>query len=174
MSGFSYGMGNSGIGMNSWDIQGLGLPLGYTPNMGGATMMPQAMPQGMPQPMPSSRDIGFNVRPTMAPSGSPRPVARGAAGAGGMGSGFLSNIGGLEGLGSIAQGLQSLGQLYGAVKGMGLAKDQLNFQKQAYNTNLANTSKAYNTALEDRVRARSFAEGRPDSYSASYLAQNRM
>jgi hypothetical protein len=93
---------------------------------------------------------------------------------GGTGGGFLSKIGGIEGIGSIAQALGSLGQIYGAIKGVGLAKDQLNFQKEAYNTNLTNTTKAYNTSLEDRVRARSFVEGRPDSYATSYLAQNRM
>jgi len=126
--------------------------------------------------MPTSGALGFNSR---AAGGYTAPIAaqvkaQMGSGTGGKALGWFGEGGKIEGLGSIADALGSLGQIYGAIKGVGLAKDQLRFQKEAYNTNLTNTTKAYNTNLEDRVRARSFAEGRPDSYSASYLAQNRM
>ncbi|MGL5580963.1 MAG: hypothetical protein ACRDCE_08385 [Cetobacterium sp.] len=54
----------------------------------------------------------------------------------------------------VISGLGALFQGWSGMRGMDLAKDQLNFQKQAYQTNLEGSAKAYNTALEDRIRGR--------------------
>lgn len=93
--------------------------------------------------------------------------------AGGFG-GFMGKMGGLEGLGSIASGIGSIGQTYAALKGLGLAKDQLNFSKDAYQTNLKNTTKNYNTSLEDRAGARFAAENRGAGELEAYVAKNRL
>lgn len=88
--------------------------------------------------------------------------------------GFLSGIGGIEGLSSILQGIGSVGQIYTALKGIGLAKDQLAFNKQAFQTNLANQTKSYNTTLEDKIRSRYATENRAASEADAYLAKNKL
>lgn len=92
---------------------------------------------------------------------------------GGFG-GFMGKMGGLEGLGSIGQGIGSAVQAYAALKGLGLAKDQLNFSKEAYGTNLANTTQSYNTTLEDRTNARFKTEGRGAGEVSDYLAKHSL
>lgn len=54
----------------------------------------------------------------------------------------------------------TLGTLYGAFQQHKLAKDSFNFQKEAYEKNMANQTKSYNTALEDRINARYAQERR--------------
>lgn len=107
-----------------------------------------------------------------APTATVPGMATPGAAAGG--TGWFNKMGGLEGLGSIAQGLASLGQVWAAIQGVGIARDQLDFSKKAFNKNLANQTKSYNTALEDKVRARYFTEGRSASDVDTYLAQNRL
>lgn len=87
---------------------------------------------------------------------------------------FWQKLGGVEGLGSIAQGLASLGNLYGAIQGIGIARDQLKLSKRAFETNLANQTQSYNTALEDRIRSRHVAEGRGASETDAYLARHSL
>ena len=57
-------------------------------------------------------------------------------------------------LSSAFSGLQSLGNGYLALKQLGLAQDQFNFQKDAFNKNWAAKKATTNAALEDRQRAR--------------------
>lgn len=90
------------------------------------------------------------------------------------GNGFLGGIGGIEGLGTIMQGIGSLGQVWASIQAVRMAKDQFNFQKEAYNTNLENQTQTYNTSLEDRIRARSHTEGRGADYVDSYLAEHAL
>lgn len=96
-------------------------------------------------------------------------------GAGAQG-GFLKGIGGLDGLASIAKGIGSLGSMFAAFKGLSLAKDQFNFQKQSYATNLANQTKSYNTELTDRATARFQGTGSATAATdaADYIAKNKL
>lgn len=77
-----------------------------------------------------------------------------------------------EGIGNIMSGLGSVAQIFSSLKAMGLAEDQLDFQKSAFNTNLKNQTKSYNTALEDRTRSRYHSEGRTSSDVDNYLAKH--
>lgn len=109
----------------------------------------------------------FLQRSNFTPSPDP-------TGGGGFINGFLNNIGldqearmSLFGGTDAATGNQSLGIIPGimgaatgigqtwlGMQNLGLAKDQLNFTKQAYQQNLANQIKEYNTRMEDRLRGR--------------------
>ncbi len=84
---------------------------------------------------------------------------------------------GFQSAGIVAPTLQGLGSLFSAWNGMqslGLARDQLQFQKDAFNTNLANSTQSYNTALEDRIRGRtSNYEGKEQDVQ-TYLNNNRL
>lgn len=67
------------------------------------------------------------------------------------------------------------GALFGAWNGMrnyGLAKDSFDLQKKAYETNLSNSTKTYNTALEDRIRGRSSEQS--EAEIQAYLDKNRL
>lgn len=53
-----------------------------------------------------------------------------------------------------AQSLAGIGQAWAGLQNYKLAKKQFNFSKQAYQQNLANQIKSYNTQMEDRLRGR--------------------
>ena len=71
------------------------------------------------------------------------------------GSGFWSKDGGA---GLILGGVQVLGNLWSSYQAHKMAKEQMAFAREQWNTNLANQTQTYNTALEDRIRGR-YAEG---------------
>jgi len=85
--------------------------------------------------------------------------------------------GGLFGKGGTASialgGLATLGSLWNSFQQQKLAKKTLKFQKSAFKTNLKNSTQVYNTALEDRIRARYATEGRSDEADAK-IAENRL
>lgn len=71
-------------------------------------------------------------------------------------------------------GMASLFQGWSGLQQSKLAKNALNFQKQSYQTNLANQTQAYNTQLEGRYRARtSDYEGKEEDV-AKYMAEHGM
>jgi hypothetical protein len=104
-----------------------------------------------------------------------RPMARpGSVGGTGVMSGIWDKMGGLDGLGSMAGVVGDLGGIYAGLKSLGIAEDQLKFQKDSYNTNLKNQTQSYNTALEGRTRARHKAERVAPGQTDSYLAENKL
>lgn len=80
----------------------------------------------------------------------------------------------LDGIGGMLEGIGSAVSIFQALKSIGLAKEQMNFQKDAFNTNMANQKKSYNTALEDRIGARYKTEGRSSQDVDAYLAKHSM
>ncbi len=99
------------------------------------------------------------------------------AGSGPTGTASIWGEGGAFGKGGAASmvlgGLETLGTLWGAFQQNKLAKKSLKFQKDAFKTNLANSTQVYNTALEDRIAARYATEGRPEEADA-YIAKHRL
>lgn len=87
---------------------------------------------------------------------------------------WFGKIGGLEGISSLLSGFGDLAGIYGAFKQLGLAKDQLDFSKETYNTNLANQTQSYNTALSDRVNSQYVTEGKSQAEADAYLAKNSL
>ena len=91
---------------------------------------------------------------------------------------FFSMESFLGGNGTPGWGGAALGAASGLMNGfMGmqnynLAKQQLAFQKQAYEKNLANQTKMTNTALEDRQRARVASNAGAYQSVSDYMRQN--
>lgn len=70
--------------------------------------------------------------------------------------------------------LQGLGTLWGGFQQNKIARDSLNFQKSAYNTNLANSIKSYNLALTDRMTARGTQNESSSAAVQEQIAANRL
>lgn len=94
----------------------------------------------------------------------------------GFGGGFFdkTNAAGIkdQGWGSTALGVASgLGNAYLGMQQYGLAKDQLNFSKQQYETNLKNQTKLTNASLADRQASR--VASNPSAYQSvsDYMKQ---
>jgi len=80
----------------------------------------------------------------------------------------------LNNLGTALGGVQALGNLWNSYQQNKLAREQFNFQKNAYNTSLNDNRQTYNTALEDRIRARYNTEGRSSAEADQYINENRL
>lgn len=100
-------------------------------------------------------------------------VLDGPNGAGSVqgGPGFWSKDGGA---GMILSGVQTLGSLWNSYQNHKIAKDQMNFAREQWSTNLANQTQTYNTALEDRIRARHHTEGKGASETNAYLDKHKL
>lgn len=73
------------------------------------------------------------------------------------------------------QGVMGLGSLWAAFKGLNQAKREFEFNKRITEKNLANNTKSYNTALEDRIKARQSASGNmTDSDVKRYMELNQL
>ena len=98
------------------------------------------------------------------------PALNGVGGAGSFGQ-LGMNIPTFQlGLGALG----SLANIYGGFQANRLAKDQLSFTKDITNTNLNNSIKSYNTALEDRARSRAVAENRDQSTADESIENNKL
>ena len=75
-------------------------------------------------------------------------------------------------LSNIANGAGAVFGIWDGMRNYRLAKDSFNLQKKAFETNLRNSTKTYNTALEDRIRGRSSEQSEADIQA--YLAKNRL
>lgn len=86
----------------------------------------------------------------------------------------FSSLLNLDNLGSLAQGIGSLGQLYMGGQQLGLAKDAFNLSKQAYRQNMANSIASYNTSLEDKIRGRTSNYAGKEQDVQDYLNNNKL
>lgn len=92
------------------------------------------------------------------------------------GSTLLNENGGLNlaNVGSLLKGIGALGSVWGGIQANKIAKDTLAFQKDAYNTNLANSISSYNMSLEDRAYARARQAGDSTRSADRYIARHRL
>lgn len=88
-----------------------------------------------------------------------------------FGSDFFAKDGGAS---QVLAGVQTLGNLWNSYQNHKMAKKQFNFAREQWDTNLANQTQAYNTALEDRIRARHAYEERPESDTQAYLDEHSL
>lgn len=110
------------------------------------------------------------------PVQSPMAPVTGATGATGASQGFFKNADGSFNTGNaqlVLGGIQTIGSLWNSFQQQKMAKDTFAFNKKAYETNLANQTSTYNTALEDRIRARYATEGRSEQADA-YIDKNKL
>lgn len=76
---------------------------------------------------------------------------------------------------SVALGaLQTLGNLWNSFQQVKIAKDTLNFQKEAYQTNLANTEKDYNTRLESDSNYSFAVSGKTQDQADQYVRDHSL
>ncbi|MEQ1950919.1 hypothetical protein [Mesorhizobium sp. CN2-181] len=92
----------------------------------------------------------------------------------GAGKSFFGNMG-LMDWGQLAiGGIGTAANIWNAWEQNKLAKEQLKFQKEAYNTNMANQIQSYNTQLEDRTRARQVGLGMSDEEAQAYIDKHQL
>ena len=154
MNGLSYGQPLT-------PLSGFGATSGYDYST-------SAAPAGTLSPLPPP--VFAAPATTSTPTTTPNTAA--ATDADGSPSWFTNNR--IEGIGAIADVLGSFGQIYSAIQATKLAREQLKFTKEAYNTNLVNQTKSYNTSLEDRIRSRYTQENRTTSDADAYLARHAL
>lgn len=108
---------------------------------------------GLSMGQPTNMPTGPASAPMDVTVASPNSGLSGAGNGAGsqQGSGFWSKDGGA---GLILGGVQVLGNLWSSFQAHKMAKKQMAFAREQWDTNLANQTQTYNTALEDRIRGR--------------------
>lgn len=101
------------------------------------------------------------------------PVTGGGGNGAGMqqGSGFWSKEGGA---GLAISGIQTLGSLWNSYQSHKMAKEQMKFAREQFDTNIGMQKQTYNTALEDRIRARHHTEGKGSGQTDAYLNKHKL
>lgn len=119
--------------------------------------------------MPSSQSLS-----ALGNGGNSFDFTKGGPGAGG-GTDQGTNWFGRDGyLSTGIQGLQALSGAYLGFKQLAQAKDALNFQKKAYNTNLTNSVQTYNNSLQDRINGRTADYAGKEGDVQAYLASHEL
>ena len=106
---------------------------------------------------------GQNNQPVSILPGGQNGLSLGNFGTGSFGGNLQLGLG----------AIQTLGSLWNSFEQNKLAKKAFKFQKQAFETNTRNQTKSYNTALEDRIRARYNTENR-SSEADEYINRNKL
>lgn len=160
-SGLSFGLPSMGYGMPSLappsltpDSLNFGASPVSTPSVAAPIVASAAAPT-----VPGTADD-----PTV-PGTADDPTKSGVWGWLGENSDQMKNIAGL--LGGAAQ-------IWGAFQANKLAKQQMDFARTSFNTNLANQRTSYNTALEDRIRSRASTTGMSDADVQAYITKNSL
>ena len=159
----------------------------YIPDYSLATAIPRVPRVTPPTPMPGSDYPIFNQSPAYTGRGLSAPsegfwskgsdysslssYGKGSGDFGDLGLGFNIPTGKL-----LFNGLGTLGQLWTGFQGAKLAKKSFEHTRDITNANLNNQISSYNTALEDRARARFVGEGRGENSAQEreYVARNRL
>lgn len=90
-------------------------------------------------------------------------------------AGFWGKDGfGISDLGSLTEIIGGFGSLWSGMQANKLARQAFNFEKDAYKTNLENTTASYNMELEDRIRARYAQNGRGDAAVDAYINKHKL
>ena len=71
-------------------------------------------------------------------------------------------------------GLSALSNMYNGYQANKMAKEQFKFNKGVTNTNLMNQIQSYNTALKDRINARSHMQGDSQEKTDKYIQENSL
>lgn len=159
----------------------------YIPDYSLATAIPRVPRVTPPTPMPGADYAIFNQSPAYTGQGLSAP----SEGFWSKGSDYSSlssygkSPGGFDDLGLgfniptgklLFNGLGTLGQLWTGFQGAKLAKKSFEHTRDITNANLNNQISSYNTALEDRARARFVGEGRGENSAQEreYVARNRL
>lgn len=149
------------FGANAFDMFGNMQPVGASNPVGAAISnlgTTQAAPTGTNMVGMGGVTAGMNL-----PAGS-TPTTPGSNGLGfNLGTGQL-----------VLGGIQAIGNIWAAMEAQKLGREQFDFTKGITNTNLANQITSYNTTLADRIKSRSFTEGRPDGYAEQYIDENKL
>lgn len=110
---------------------------------------------------------------TMQLMGAGGPTGGAAAPQGWMGKiGDWASNG--QNLGGLLQGIGALGSAYMGFQQLKAAKEGLDFQKEAFQANLGNSTQAYNTSLEDRIRGRTADYAGKEADVQSYLGEHSL
>lgn len=128
---------------------------------------------GLRAPQFSFPSMGLGDTSQMSSSAFLPGMEPGGQYASGLGTGFKFGLNGPT-MQMGMQGLNTLGNLWGAFEAQKLAREQFDFTKNTTNTNLNNSIRSYNTALEDRARARGFTEGQSSDQIQGYINTNRL
>ncbi len=139
--------------------------VGVAPTSGQLGGLGTGVTSGAPNPMVPA--TGGPANPIM-PS-APNPL-------GGMGGFFRNPDGSMntQNIGMMAGGLQALGGMWNTFQQTRLARQSMDQQREAWETNLANQEKTYNTSLEDKIRSRYAAEGRSSRDADDYLKKHQL
>lgn len=124
--------------------------------------------QAVSSPMPSAPAGG--AMPNVNVAAPTVPGAGGEVGAQ-QGSGWFGEGGKLN---TVIGGVQVLGSLWNSFQQHKMAKEQMKFAREQWDTNVQNQTQTYNTALEDRIRARHFTEGRGGGETDQYLKKHSL
>lgn len=81
---------------------------------------------------------------------------------------------GLNDLGDLTKIIGGFGSLWQGIQANKLMKESLALNRDAYQTNLANTISSYNLALEDRMRARGAQTGQSQSETEAAIAKYKL
>lgn len=149
-----------------------------------------AMPMAAGMTMPTSTDLGWSTPSMAAAPAQSSPFSYGLGGqtpagvtaaptmAGAQPQGFMGKAGSWLGngqnLSAVMQGIGALTSAWLGYQNLRVAKDQLGFQKDAFQKNFANQTKSYNTSLEDRIRGRTADYAGKESDVQAYLDKHKL
>jgi hypothetical protein len=113
-------------------------------------------------------DTGLNS-PTNVNNGLNMGTVTSDPGAGGM----FANAN-WDNISNILGGVGQIGRVIAAFQTNNIARDSAAFQKQAFETNLANKIASFNMSLEDRAYARAAQNNAAPGTAESYINRNRL